>query len=326
MRFDVLLDFGNGYESCTTMDSTTVAAEIANVKSAPVPANIGRNIIGVGNEVIQQLAGVSQGIIEMVFRIVAASLEASRNGANITAILNGAGDAIRDMPPPTADTPDLGGVDNLWNGTDVNNALDGLGDAINGAGDGIDETGQAILTLNSLNKNYDDLQKSFAASVAAQQVSNDAYRDQLAASNKERLEAIDKMDQAYSDLAYGLSQLRRAMEDKGIIAVDRGETISSAGLGLMITGCVLGTLAAFASAVPLIQQYGPALARKVSQLRKPKSDADGSGSESESGDESGEDSGYETGEEMPDDRSSTQANSAAQAIMQARESYLFPHH
>jgi len=326
MHFEVFLDFGNGRESCTSMNSVTVAEKINQVKSDPVPANVARTITFASNQVLEQLARVTKEIAITAVRLVAQAADAGRHGGDISRLLANVSDAINSAPPPVITAPG-DPIKNPFDGTDVTDILDEIDQNNNDTQNAINEQGEKIKTLGELTAQYSTLQNAFSDSVEVQRVANEAFRAQVVVSNDAMRDAVLTVEAAYGDLVYAMSQLRRKVEERE----NSGGGLSSATMGLLITGCVLGTLAAIASIVPLVAKYGPGLMNKANgglrrsndEMATDDEDEEDSGEEDDeesAGEESGEDPEPYQELQSPPQPTPQQANTAAQAIMLARES------
>jgi len=205
MQVEVLLDLGpGGFESCTSLNSATVADKINQVRSDPVPANVARNVITASNQVLEQLASITKEMAIQSVRLTAQAVEAALHGTDITNLLTNVTNAINNAPLPNITGPNPL-LNNPYDNPNITNIFDEIDKRNNDTKNAIDEQGNSIKTLGELNAQYSTMQKAFSDSVEAQRVANDAFRAQVVVSNDVMRDSVLRVEAAYGDLLYAVS-------------------------------------------------------------------------------------------------------------------------
>ena len=331
------LDLGNGYQSCTSLNSTTVASRLAESQAGPVQANVQRSIVVTGNDVLTQLTTANQQLATLTFTVIAQVAQAAANGIDLSQMLTDTAAAIAAMPTVTSDPTYLTNLTDLFATNALVAAKLAQLAALNNA------TQQAIAdqaaksgTLADMTDVYTKLSVQVSASTAAQQTANTALQAQISLTNQQEADAVQELNNAYADLHAKIQNMTFGVANSGL---------SAAMFALIIVAAVFGILGFLLAAVPLVVKYGPGCwaqcrectggkkqqKTKSKQRVKSSSDSEGRGSSASGSSGSGSGSGSSGSEQSDEETQSPKRQSRLgaagdRAFAETRLRMQNPHH
>lgn len=249
LQIDILLDLGNSQSLCQSLNTTTVASQLAASVTAPVVANVARSIVVTGNDVLNSMAMTNQQIVQFQFALTQAAYEAAMQGLDVRDLLNAAGTAISQVAAPTlSDAPVL---TNPFDSSKLQDILTTLTNGLNASANAVGNQAADLLTLVSLGAQFNALLLSTSTSLAQQQTKLDILQHQTNVTNTVMLDGLIQMRDAL--IAFGTAIPSQV--DAQIASSGGGTTgsLSTGVLVLLCLGSVMGALAASAMAWPFIK-------------------------------------------------------------------------